>query len=81
MKVSGASRRARLSLYDYIFHRQTVADTALVVEALTAFAGPLDALEIHHERRAWKLISTLADDLSMTPSERLRIDTHQLRTP
>ena len=60
---------------------QTIADTALVVEALAAFAGPPDDLETHHERRAWELISTLADDLSMTPSEVLRIDAHQPRAP
>ena len=60
---------------------QTVADTALVVEALAAFAGSPDDFETYHERRAWELISTLADDLSMTPSEVLRIDTRQPRTP
>lgn len=60
---------------------QTVADTALIVEALAAFAGPPDDLETYHERRAWELISSLADDLSMTPSELLRIDTYQPRTP
>jgi hypothetical protein len=60
---------------------QTVADTALVVEALAAFAGPPADLETHHERRAWELISNLAEDLSMTPSELLRIDVHyQSRT-
>jgi hypothetical protein len=61
---------------------QTVADTALVVEALAAFAGPPSDLETHHQRRAWELISSLAEDLSMTPSELLRIDTYrQPRTP
>lgn len=60
---------------------QTVADTALVVEALAAFAGARDDLETYHERRARELISTLADDLSMEPSELLRIDAHQPRTP
>ena len=56
---------------------QTVADTALVVEALAVFAGPPENLETHHERRAWELISSLAEDLSMTPSELLRIDAHR----
>ena len=59
---------------------QTVADTALVVEALAAFAGSPDDLETYHERRAWELISSLANDLSMEPSELLRIDAHQPRT-
>ena len=59
---------------------QTVADTALVVEALAAFAGPPENLETRRERRAWELISSLADDLRMTPSELLRIDAHQPRT-
>jgi hypothetical protein len=61
---------------------QTVADTALVVEALAAFAGPPADLETYHQRRAWELISSLAEDLSMTPSEVLRTDAHrQSRTP
>lgn len=55
--------------------RQTLADTALVVEALAAFAGNPATLETHRERRAWELISTLAADLDMTPSEVLRVDT------
>jgi hypothetical protein len=37
---------------------RVVADTALVVEALAAFAGPADDLETYHERRAWELITT-----------------------
>lgn len=60
---------------------RTVADTALVVEALAALAGPPENLETRRERRAWELISSLADDLRMTPSELLRIDAHQPRTP
>jgi hypothetical protein len=61
---------------------QTIADTALVVTALAAFAGPPADLETNHERRAWELISNLAEDLSMTPSELLRIDAYrQSRTP
>ena len=60
---------------------RTVADTALLIEALAAFAGPPDDLETRRERRAWELISTLAGDLRMTPSELLRIDAHQPRTP
>jgi hypothetical protein len=59
---------------------QTIADTALLIEALAAFAGSPENLETRRERRAWELISTLADDLSMTPSELLRIDAHQPRT-
>jgi N-methylhydantoinase A/oxoprolinase/acetone carboxylase beta subunit len=55
---------------------QTIADTALIVEALAAFAGPSENLDTRRERRAWELISTLADDLRMTPSELLRRDTH-----
>jgi hypothetical protein len=61
---------------------QTIVDTALVVEALAAFAGPPADLETHHERRAWELISSLAEELSMTPSELLHIDAHrQSQTP
>jgi hypothetical protein len=55
---------------------QTVADTALVVEALATLAGPPDELETPRERRSWELISSLADDLNTTPSELLRIETH-----
>jgi hypothetical protein len=78
--VSNMQDRTSSTALDGI-DEQTVADTALVVEALAAFAGPPDDLETHHERRAWELISTLADDLSMTPSELLRINIHQPRTP
>lgn len=61
---------------------QTVADTALVVEALAAYAGLPEKHETRRERRAWELISLLADDLHMTPSDVLRIDAHlQPRTP
>ncbi len=54
--------------------QQTLADTALVVEALAAFAGHPGELETPRQRRAWTLISGLADDLGMTPSEVLRVD-------
>ena len=53
---------------------QTIADTALIVEALAAFAGSPENLETRRERRAWELISTLAEDLRMTPSELLRVE-------
>ena len=52
---------------------QTLADVALVVEALVAFAGRPDTLDAHRDRRAWQLITGLAEDLGMTPSEVLRI--------
>ena len=51
-------------------------DTALVVEALAALVGSPDSLDTHRERRAWELISTLAEDLGMTPSEVLQIEAY-----
>lgn len=55
--------------------RQLLTDTALVVEALAAFAGHPGELKTPRQRRAWTLISALAEDLGMTPSEVLRVDT------
>ena len=55
---------------------QTLVDVALVVEALAAFAGRPDTLDTRRERRAWELISGLADDLGMTPSEVLYVDAY-----
>ena len=55
---------------------QTLADVALVVEALSAFAGHPGTLETRRERRAWELISGLAEDLDTTPSDLLQIGAH-----
>ena len=52
----------------------TFRDVALVVEALAAFAGPPGELETQRERRAWELISALAADVDMTPSEMVRVE-------
>ena len=52
---------------------QVLADVALVVEALAAFAGRPDRLDTQRERRAWELISSLAADLDTTPSGLLRL--------
>ena len=52
---------------------RTLADVALVIEALVAFAGRPGTLETRRERRAWELISGLAEDLDTTPSDLLRI--------
>ena len=46
------------------------ADAALVVEALAQLAGP--KVETPRDRRAWELISAIADDLETTPSDLLR---------
>ena len=55
---------------------------ALVVEALAALAGHPESLETRRERRAWQLISGLAEDLDTTPSDLLRIGAHlQPREP
>lgn len=54
-------------------NQETLADVVLVVEALAAFAGHPSDLETHRERRAWELVSGLADDLDTTPSNLLRI--------
>ena len=51
-----------------------LADTALVIEALAAFAGHPGELKTPRQRRAWVLISDLADDLGMTPSEVFHAD-------
>jgi hypothetical protein len=58
---------------------QLLADTALVVEALAAFAGNPCELKTLRKRRAWELISELAADLGMTPREILAIDMHDRR--
>ena len=55
---------------------QMLADVALVVECLAAFAGRPDTLDTRRERRAWELISGLAEDLDTTPSDLLRIGAH-----
>lgn len=55
---------------------QTLADVALVVECLAAFAGRPETLDTRRERRAWELISGLAEDLDMAPSDLLRIGTY-----
>ena len=55
---------------------QTLADVALVVEALAAFAGYPESLDTRRERRAWELISGLAEDLGMTPSEVLHVEAY-----
>jgi hypothetical protein len=55
---------------------RTLADIALVVEALAAFAGRPESLETSRERRAWELISGLAEDLDITPSDLLRVRRH-----
>ena len=54
----------------------TLADVALVVEALAAFAGHPESLDTRRERRAWELISGLAEDLGMTPSEVLHVEAY-----
>ena len=46
------------------------ADAALVVEALAQLAGP--EVETPRDRRAWKLISVIADAHGTSPSELLR---------
>lgn len=53
--------------------KRTLADVALIVEALAVLAGHPEELETRRKRRAWQLISGLADDLETTPSDLLRI--------
>lgn len=55
---------------------QALADVALVVEALAAFAGRPESLETPRERRAWELISGLAEDCDTTPSHLLRTEAY-----